>query len=120
MTSDILSPNEMTPDTTGWKGRHIRYAKGEELAVMIRAMYSYAAKHEERFGQPVSRDGFIGPRVLDILNALRDLLNGEIGMRGLDGGTCDGAILKALDVAGYEEGRCGMTAKATESEGGQS
>jgi hypothetical protein len=98
--SPRLTPKESLPDTNGWKGRHLRAARVQPVAVMISALDQYAAKHEDRYESKIGEDYVLGPAFLDALRGVRTLLNGEIG--GLDGGTCDAAILGIFSDAGFK------------------
>ncbi len=97
-------PNEMTPDTNGWKGRHMMEVKRDHpIAAMVEALNSYAVIHAERFSSTLAEDYVLGPAWLDAAKGVRALLNGECG--GLDCGTVDAAIVKMVtDAAGFEEG----------------
>lgn len=99
--TEKLTPSQTMPDTTGWKGRHMRYSKSHPVAVMISALDQYQRVHFERYEAKLADDGFLGPAFLDALRGVRALLNGEIG--GLDGGTCDAAILAIHKEAGFGE-----------------
>jgi len=100
----ILDPNEKTPDTSGWKKRHMMEVKrGHPVAAMVEALNRYAVMHAERYSAPLADDGVLGPAWLDAAKGVRALLNGECG--GLDCGTVDGAITKmVIDAAGFEDG----------------
>ena len=98
--SSLLTPNEMFPGTNGWKGRHMRAARVQPVALMITALDQYAANHAERFESKIGEDYVLGPAFLDALRGVRTMLNGEIG--GLDGGTCDAAICEIFTRAGFE------------------
>lgn len=94
-----LTPNSKFPDTTNWKARHMRFCKVECVALMISALDKYQRRHFERYESKLADDGFLGPAFLDALKGVRTLLNGEIG--GLDGGTCDSAIIAIYKEAGF-------------------
>ena len=102
--STILSPNEMTPDTNGWKRRHMMEVKrNHPIAAMVEALNTYAVMHAERYSSVLADDGVLGPAWLGAVKGVRTLLNGECG--GLDCGTVDAALVKmATDAAGFEEG----------------
>jgi hypothetical protein len=98
--TDKLTPNQMTPDTNGWKGRHLRAARVHPVGAMISALDLYRARHNARFGSLLGNDYVLGPAFLDALRGVRTMLNGEIG--GLDGGTCDAAICAIYSESGFE------------------
>ncbi len=99
-----LNPNESTPDTNGWKRRHMMEVKrGHPIAAMVDALNSYAVRHAERYSSPLADDGVLGPAWLDALKGVRTLLNGDCG--SLDCGTVDAALVRiAIDVADFSEG----------------
>jgi hypothetical protein len=98
--SPRLTPKDSLPDSNGWKGRHLRYCRVHPVAIMIIALDAYERSYRERFDQPIWEDFYLSPAFYDALKAVRTLLNGEIG--GLDGGTCDAAILGIFRDAGFE------------------
>jgi hypothetical protein len=97
--TDKLTPKASLPDTSGWKGRHLRSARVHPVALMITALDQYQRVHNERYAQSLGYDGFLGPAFVDALRGVRALLNGEIA--GLDGGTCDSAICAIYSEAGF-------------------
>jgi len=68
------------------------------IAGMIYSWLEYAEDHRKKFDSSIQGDGFLGPRWVEIGNALIGLLNGDIGR--LDGGTLDHIIRDTLDHEG--------------------
>lgn len=97
--TEKLIPSQTMPDTNGWKRRHLAASTYQPIAVMITALDTYQRRHFERYESKLADDGVLGPAFLDALRGVRTLLNGEIG--GLDGGTCDAAILAIHSEAGF-------------------
>ncbi len=90
---------------TIWALRHndaIRRPKGTELGVMkiLRGWEDYAERHLFRFGSVIGQDGFLGKHWESIGDALRGLLNGDLGR--LDGGTMDSAIVTIMTKNGID------------------
>jgi hypothetical protein len=68
------------------------------LLHMLTAWKSYATAHEAQFEGKIGNDYVLGAAWQEIGEALRTLLNGELG--GLDGGTVDGYILDTMKENG--------------------
>jgi len=99
-----ISPKR-DPLRTGWTVRHnkaVFYPTGPEKGIMqiLSGWEDYADRHRKRYESLIGDDGFLGPQWEAIGDALRSLLNGELGR--LDGGTMDGAILKIMEDNGIE------------------
>ena len=99
------------PNTSGWQDRHDAaiktaaniYVRREfETAVveMIKGWERYAEDHRVRFESKIGDDGVLGPEWEAIGDALRGLLNGELGR--LDGGTLDGFLLNTMRENGID------------------
>lgn len=73
----------------------------EPIVRMIEAAALYADRHQARFESKVGEDGVLGPSWAEIVNSIRNLLNGECGR--LDCGTLDGLLLDMLHSEGFEE-----------------
>lgn len=88
---NLAPANRNMPNTTGWQQRHDAAMAiprpGFEAAIvhMLRGWHEYAATHRARFESQIGDDGVLGPEWQSIGQALRGLLNGELGR--LDGGT---------------------------------
>lgn len=87
---------------TWWTSRHIQgYCSSHPVAMLLRALVSYADEHRDQFGSGIGEDGVLGPDWAKALVAVRGLLNGSIGQ--LDGGSCDSIILALLIVEGFTD-----------------
>ena len=88
-----------SPDTGGWKIRHleaVREPRDAEVAIVgaIRAWLFYAERHLARYQSPIGDDGELGRWWLVWGSALRELLNGETGR--LDCSTLDHVLRSNL------------------------
>jgi hypothetical protein len=101
-------------DKTGWKSRHLT-AMAEPLGtlygpenptheramvLMLRGWIEYAQAHKAAFDSDIGEDYVLGDEWFKIGEALRGLLNGDLGR--LDGGTLDSIIADNLDQQGFD------------------
>jgi len=88
-----------------WQGRHLRaidFPHGQERPVvhMLRGWLEYADAHAQRYESGIGEDGVLGPAWAEIGDALRQLLNGELGR--LDAGTLDSVLYETLKGEGFD------------------
>jgi hypothetical protein len=69
--------------------------------LLIRGWALYADAHRERYGSGIGDDGVLGPEWAKMGEAIRGLLNGDIG--SLDAGTLDAFIGETLRAEGFHE-----------------
>jgi hypothetical protein len=98
-----------------WKARHLTAMASTEitskrlrphhhetaLVGMLKSWQTYAMAHQQMFESKIGDDGVLGPAWQEIGEAMRTLLNGELGQ--LDGGAMDRAILDTLEANGCGE-----------------
>lgn len=87
------------PNTNGWQDRHntaMLNPQGAEtpIVTMIGGWILYARRHLAQYQSTIGEDGVLGPEWEAIGDALRGLLNGELGR--LDAGTLDHRILQVM------------------------
>ncbi len=91
-------------DMGGWKARHQAAVFGKTnqatpVVTAIASWISYAEKHEKRFESKIGDDGVLGPAWAQWGDALRQLLNGDLGQA--DCGTLDTILVDNLMEQGF-------------------
>jgi hypothetical protein len=105
MASLLAKHGSLPGNSNGWENRHENAVIGSDLGrnankhedsivKMLRGWEKYAQAHRLRFESPIGEDYVLGVAWQEIGEALRTLLNGELGR--LDGGTVDGFILDTM------------------------
>lgn len=94
-----------TPDTGGWKQRHLNAVFGRTNAATpisegIKAWNLYAKRHLERYESRIGDDYVLGPAWAQWGAALRTLLNGECGQA--DCATLDHIIYENMIEQGID------------------
>jgi hypothetical protein len=101
-------------DKTGWKSRHLTAVAeplgsiyGPEkptheraMVLMLRGWLEYAEAQKSAFDSNIGDDYVLGDEWFKIGEALRGLLNGDLGR--LDGGTLDTIIADNLNEQGFD------------------
>lgn len=86
-----------------WEHNHAFHSpSGRERGIVhiLRGWDDYATYYRNRFVSLIGDDGFLGPHWESIGDALRGLLNGDLGC--LDGGTLDSAIVTIMKENGID------------------
>jgi hypothetical protein len=99
MTITKLLANPKLPNTGGWQNRHqsaVLNPTGFErpMVHLLTGWSEYAETHRARYESVIGDDGVLGPAWEEIGDALRTMLNGDLGR--LDGGTLDSFILNTM------------------------
>lgn len=78
------------------------YSPSWEAAILsiVNGMELYAALHLDRYDDIIGNDGYFGPAFENMLDSLRDMLNGERGR--LDGGLMDTRLRNFAKQNGLE------------------
>ena len=101
-------------DKTGWKSRHLTAiaeplgtvygpdtpTQERAMVLMLRGWLEYAQAHTKNFDSNIGDDHVLGDEWFKIGEALRRLLNGELGR--LDAGTLDTIIADNLAEQGFD------------------
>ena len=101
-------------DKTGWKSRHLtaiaepfgtlygpeKPTPERAIVLMLRGWLEYAEAHKSAFDSNIGDDSVLGDEWFKIGEALRGLLNGDLGR--LDGGSLDTIIFDNLKEQGFD------------------
>lgn len=107
-----MTANPKYPNSNGWQDRHNSAVAGrrllnnphsdfeQALRQLLAGWDEYAQTHRKAYESAIGEDGVLGKHWEEIGDALRGLLNGELGR--FDGGTLDAFILDTMRENGVD------------------